>query len=76
MIDHAISESIYIHNPDKNGVEIYRNRLPSQWKWNGDKVYMVTDPLNAQDLFIQNPDEKWTELPSATTIGHVHLYCI
>src|SRR3954451_6515584 len=74
MADHAVSESIYIHDSDYNGIEVYRDRLPSQWKWNGDKVYMVTDPLNVQDLFNQNPDEKWTGLPPATTIGHVHLH--
>jgi catechol 2,3-dioxygenase len=74
MADHAVSESIYIHDPDYNGIEVYRDRLPSQWKWNGDKVYMVTDPLDVKDLFTQNPNEKWTVLPSNTTIGHVHLH--
>ena len=74
MADHAVSESIYLHDPDYNGIEVYRDRLPSQWKWNGDKVYMVTEPLDVKDLFIQNPNEKWTGLPSDTTIGHVHLY--
>ena len=74
MADHAVSESIYVHDPDYNGIEIYRDRLPSQWKWNGNKVFMVTDPLNVKDLLIQNPDEKWTELPPNTTIGHVHLH--
>ena len=74
MADHAVSESIYLHDPDHNGIEVYRDRLSSQWKWNGDKVYMVTEPLDVKDLFIQNPDEKWTGLPSNTTIGHVHLH--
>jgi catechol 2,3-dioxygenase len=74
MADHAVSESIYLHDPDHNGIEVYRDRLPSQWKWNGDKVYMITEPLDIKDLFIQNPDEKWTGLPSNTTIGHVHLH--
>ena len=74
MADHAVSESIYIYDPDYNGIEVYRDRLPSQWKWNGDKVYMVTEPLDVKDLFIQNPNEKWTGMPSDTTIGHVHLH--
>jgi catechol 2,3-dioxygenase len=74
MAYHAVSESIYLHDPDYNGIEVYRDRLPSQWKWNQDKVYMVTKSLDVKDLFIQNPDEKWTELPSDTAIGHVHLH--
>ena len=74
MADHAVSESIYIHDLDYNGIEVYRDRLPSEWIWNGDKVHMVTEPLDVKDLFNQNPHEGWTVLPSATTIGHVHLH--
>ncbi len=74
MADHAVSESIYIHDLDYNGIEVYRDRLPSEWIWNGDKVHMVTEPLDFKDLFNQNPYERWTGLPSTTTIGHVHLH--
>jgi len=74
MADHAVSESIYLHDPDYNGIEVYRDRLPSQWKWNRNKVYMVTEPLDVKDLFIQNPNEKWTGLSSDTALGHVHLH--
>ena len=27
MADHAVSESIYLHDPDYNGIEVYRDRL-------------------------------------------------
>jgi catechol 2,3-dioxygenase len=74
MADHAVSESIYIHDPDFNGIEVYRDRLPSEWTWNGNKVHMITESLNVKDLFIQNPHKIWTGLPSATTMGHVHLH--
>ena len=74
MADHAVSESIYIHDLDYNGIEVYRDRLPSEWRWSSNKVYMVTEPLDVQDLFIQNSQERWSGLPPATTIGHVHLH--
>lgn len=74
MADHEVSESIYIHDLDYNGIEVYRDRLSSDWKWNGNKFHMVTEPLDIQDLFNQSPFERWTGLPPATTIGHVHLY--
>ncbi len=73
MADHGVSESIYIHDPDFNGIEIYRDRSPSEWIWNGNKVHMVTDPLNVKDLQAQDVNETWSGLPSKTTIGHVHL---
>ena len=31
MADHAVSESIYLHDPDYNGIEVYRDRKPSEW---------------------------------------------
>ncbi|HEY0580197.1 MAG TPA: VOC family protein, partial [Candidatus Nitrosocosmicus sp.] len=31
MADHSVSESIYIHDPDFNGIEVYRDRLHSEW---------------------------------------------
>lgn len=73
MADHGVSESIYIHDPDFNGIEIYRDRPPSEWIWKGNKVHMVIDPLNVKDLQTQGINETWSGLPSRTTIGHVHL---
>lgn len=54
LADHGVSESIYIHDPDFNGIEIYRDRSSSEWKWNNNKVYMVTDALNIEDLLSDN----------------------
>lgn len=74
MADHGVSESIYIHDPDFNGIEIYRDRSPSEWKWNNNKVDMVTKALNIEDLLSQNQQGIWSGLPSNTSIGHVHLH--
>ncbi len=74
MADHAVSESIYIHDPDYNGIEIYRDRSPSEWKWNGNKIHMVTEPLHVTNLLNQYSNEIWKALPPNTSIGHVHLH--
>ncbi len=75
MADHAVSESVYLHDPDNNGIEVYRDRKPSEWKWlEQNKIYMVTEPLDVQGLLSQHGNEKWTGLPLHTSIGHVHLY--
>ena len=76
MSDHAVSESIYLHDPDFNGIEVYSDRNPKEWKWkDDDTVYMVTEPLNVKDLLEEssNVNNEWNELPSGTSIGHVHL---
>lgn len=76
MADHAVSESIYIHDPDLNGIEVYRDRDPSEWKWKDHTVHMVTEPLNVKDLSKESSDvnNEWNELPAKTSIGHVHLH--
>jgi catechol 2,3-dioxygenase len=75
MADHAVSESIYLHDPDNNGIEVYRDRTPSEWRWlDQNKVYMVTEPLDVQNLLNQYGNEKWTGLPIHTSMGHVHLH--
>ena len=75
MADHAVSESIYLHDPDYNGIEVYRDRKPSEWKWLGEnKVHMVTEPLDVDNLLSQYRDEIWIGFPVHTSIGHVHLH--
>jgi len=76
MADHAVSESIYIHDPDFNGIEVYRDRDPSEWKWKDHTVHMVTEPLNVKDLLKETVDldNEWNELPAKTSNGHVHLH--
>ena len=29
--DHGVSESLYLRDPDENGIELYRDRLPEEW---------------------------------------------
>ena len=74
IANHGVSESIYIHDPDFHGIEVYADRLPSEWRWNGDKVHMVTEPLDVKGMLTHNPTEMWGGLPSNTSVGHVHLH--
>lgn len=74
LADHLISESIYIRDPDFNGVEIYRDRPRSQWRWNDTQVEMATLPLNTTNLLKETTERSWKEMPDKTRIGHVHLH--
>ena len=76
MADHAVSESIYLHDPDLNGIEVYSDRDPMEWKWKENTVHMITEPLKVQDLLKESSDvnNEWNELPPSTSIGHVHLH--
>lgn len=49
--DHGVSEAIYLEDPDKNGVELYRDRPKDEWPVNSEgRIDMFTRPLDVDDL--------------------------
>ncbi|GIQ66158.1 catechol-2,3-dioxygenase [Paenibacillus cisolokensis] len=73
--DHLVSEALYIHDPDGNGIEIYADRPRDQWTWNErGEVAMSTDPLDLEGLLRASVGRKGQQMPEGTTMGHVHLH--
>jgi catechol 2,3-dioxygenase len=49
--DHGVSEALYIHDPDHNGLELYRDRPKEEWPRNPDgSIGMATHPLDLDAL--------------------------
>ena len=50
--DHGVSEALYLHDPDGNGVELYRDRPEAEWPRpaEGNGVAMHNAPLDLQAL--------------------------
>lgn len=49
--DHGVSETLYLRDPDENGVELYRDRPPEEWPRTPDGALdMFTQPLDLRDL--------------------------
>ncbi len=49
--DHGVSEALYLHDPDANGVELYWDRPQAEWPRAADgSVAMVTRPLDLEAL--------------------------
>ncbi|MEJ0076499.1 MAG: VOC family protein [Alphaproteobacteria bacterium] len=71
--DHLVSEAIYLDDPEGNGIEVYRDRLPAEWRWNGDRIQMATDRLNLDDLATQAGNTSYAGAPDGLRIGHIHL---
>ncbi len=72
--DHLVSEALYLSDPDRNGIEIYVDRDPSEWNWNNGEVEMTVDPLNFTDLLSYGKLKSWKGLPAETVMGHIHLH--
>jgi catechol 2,3-dioxygenase len=49
--DHGVSEALYLHDPDGNGVELYWDRPEAEWPRDKEGgIAMVTKPLDLKGL--------------------------
>jgi len=72
--DHAVSEAMYLWDPDGLGIEVYADRPRAEWRWRGRELHMTTEPLDVRSLVRAAPETPWERLPDGTTIGHMHLH--
>ncbi|MEO8089526.1 MAG: VOC family protein [Gemmatimonadales bacterium] len=75
MSDHAVSESLYLDDPDGNGLEIYADRPRSKWPVRDGVVQMTVDPMDVEGVIAAGRErpQPWSGLASETVVGHVHL---
>jgi len=86
--DHQVSESLYLHDAEHNGIEIYADRPRDKWMdWRkisakvaetGDLSLMspMSQPLDYQSLLSELKADSRSSprpFPSGARIGHVHL---
>jgi len=69
--DHGGSEALYLSDPEGNGVEIYRDRPRREWPTDGDRVAMVTEPLDREGVAAAAAGADG--VPPETDVGNVHL---
>ena len=74
MADHAVSEAVYLTDPDGLGIEVYADRPRDAWRYDELQIYMTTARLDTATLIRAAKGEKWTGMPPGTVLGHVHLY--
>ncbi|MFC0773248.1 VOC family protein [Terrimonas alba] len=48
--DHGVSEALYLNDPDGNGVELYWDKPMEAWPYVEDRLQMVTEQLDLNDL--------------------------
>jgi len=54
--DHGVSEALYLHDPDGNGVELYCDRPEAQWpRTPGGEIAMYTRALDLAALLRESP---------------------
>lgn len=71
--DHAVSEAIYLADPDGLGVELYCDRPRSSWPMRGKYVGMVSESFDTAGVLGAAEGQPWDGADAGTDIGHVHL---
>ncbi len=71
--DHLVSEALYLHDPEGNGIEVYVDRPRSAWSVNGKQVAMATEHLDIPGLLDLAPEKSWAGAPAGLFVGHMHL---
>jgi len=73
--DHAVSEAIYLDDPEGNGVEVYSDRPREEWQRDGAQILQRTDPLDIDAIVREvNPaTASYPGAPDGLRIGHIHL---
>lgn len=75
--DHLVSESMYLHDPERNGIEIYRDRPRNEWRHDEHgHIMMDTLPLDLDGILSElSKDNQKTDnpFPNGARIGHMHL---
>jgi catechol 2,3-dioxygenase len=63
--DHGVSQSLYLRDPDGNGVELYVDRPREAWPHTPDgKLAMYTRHLDLRALLAELPADKANEVPT------------
>jgi len=75
--DHLVSESLYLHDPESNGIEIYRDKPRNEWPHDEKgMIIMDTLPLDLRSLLVELEEVERIHaipLPQGAKIGHIHL---
>lgn len=72
--DHLVSEAFYLNDIEGNGLEVYRDRPRSEWRWQDGQVMMANAQIDFNSFFAEiAADPVWRGMPEGSTLGHMHL---
>lgn len=73
--DHLVSQAFYFDDPENNGVELYWDRLRTEWSWMHGSIEMDTIRLDPNAFLQEHLTEAGVDgpIPGGAKVGHVHL---
>lgn len=73
LVDHGVSEALYLNDPEGNGLEFAVDKPYSAWPLQGGKVAMYTESLPVERFLEEGMSETPHPPEVPPIIGHVHL---
>ena len=70
--DHLVSQALYLSDPEGNGIEVYADRPPETWTWNGVQVAMAVDPFDFDGVMAASTGVL-DGFPEDSRLGHMHI---
>ncbi|SJM44813.1 VOC family protein [Microbacterium sp. JB110] len=74
--DHLVSQAFYFTDPEGNGIELYWDRLRTEWSWTHGKIEMSSlflDPTAFLREHLTEDAATGGTSHEAASVGHVHL---
>jgi catechol 2,3-dioxygenase len=71
--DHAVSEAVYLADPEGNGIEVYADRPEPEWPRTADGLKLVTEAMDVDGVLEAGRSMRWEGFPQGGVVGHVHL---
>lgn len=74
--DHLVSQAFYFTDPEGNGIELYWDRLRTEWSWTHGKIEMSSlflDPTAFLREHLTEDAATGGTAHEAASVGHVHL---
>lgn len=74
--DHLVSQAFYFTDPEGNGIELYWDRLRTEWSWTHGKIEMGSLFLDPNAFLREHLTEEAASggtAQEAASVGHVHL---
>jgi catechol 2,3-dioxygenase len=77
LVDHNVSEAMYLADPDGHGIEIYRDRPRQEWQKDAKGQLIAGNaPFDTTGVLAElaGAAQAWTGLHPNTVMGHIHLH--
>ena len=77
LADHAVSEAIYLSDPDGHGIEIYRDRPRDEWEYIDGQLKLTTEQFDVAGVFdeLVGSSRQWAGLPAGTLTAIADGFC-